>query len=179
MVKEFDENIKVIEDFTHCTFSVRKIFNLQVDVYVSSIRKSVGVCDGSVILSKEPMPKQYIQKEQKDFADKRFVAQTEKMRYTWSYDEPYAPERDLAGEALHETDSADTCLLTLIYDPGTADEETQQYRVTRGSYAMFACRTGSNIYYDAALSQEIDYQAGVDTSGESATVYIVPLEENH
>ena len=50
--------------------------------------------------------------------------------------------------------------------------------VTRGSYAMFACRTGSNIYYDAALSQEIDYQAGVDTSGESATVYIVPLEEN-
>lgn len=53
-----------------------------------------------------------------------------KMRYTWSYDEPYAPERDLAGEALHETDSADTCLLTLIYDPGTADEETQQYRVT-------------------------------------------------
>ena len=25
-----------------------------------------------------------------------------KMRYTWSYDEPYAPERDLAGEALHE-----------------------------------------------------------------------------
>ena len=102
-----------------------------------------------------------------------------KMRYTWSYDEPYAPERDLAGEALHETDSADTCLLTLIYDPGTADEETQQYRVTRGSYAMFACRTGSNIYYDAALSQEIDYQAGVDTSGESATVYIVPLEENH
>ena len=83
-----------------------------------------------------------------------------------------------AGEALHETASADTCLLTLIYDPGTADEETQQYRVTRGSYAMFACRTGSNIYYDAALSQEIDYQAGVDTSGESATVYIVPLEEN-
>ena len=87
MVKEFDENIKVIEDFTHCTFSVRKIFNLQVDVYVSSIRKSVGVCDGSVILSKEPMPKQYIQKEQKDFADKRFVAQTEKMRYTWSKDQ--------------------------------------------------------------------------------------------
>ena len=102
-----------------------------------------------------------------------------RMMRPWSYDEPYAPERDLAGEALHETDSADTCLLTLIYDPGTADEETQQYRVTRGSYAMFACRTGSNIYYDAALSQEIDYQAGIDTSGESATVYIVPLEKNH
>lgn len=115
----------------------------------------------------------YIKKESGE------VSKLHTTLYRWSYDEPYAPERDLAGEALHETDSADTCLLTLIYDPGTADEETQQYRVTRGSYAMFACRTGSNIYYDAALSQEIDYQAGVDTSGESATVYIVPLEENH
>lgn len=114
----------------------------------------------------------YIKKESGE------VSKLHTTLYRWSYDEPYAPERDLAGEALHETDSADTCLLTLIYDPGTADEETQQYRVTRGSYAMFACRTGSNIYYDAALSQEIDYQAGVDTSGESATVYIVPLEEN-
>ncbi|MEY8687634.1 hypothetical protein AB9N12_16385 [Bacteroides sp. AN502(2024)] len=84
MVKEFDKEIKVIEDFSHCTFSIRQIFNEQVDMYVSSIRKSVGVCDGSVILSKDPMPKQYIQEEQKDFADKRFVAQTEKMRYTWS-----------------------------------------------------------------------------------------------
>ena len=115
----------------------------------------------------------YIKKESGE------VSKLHTTLYRWSYDEPYAPERDLAGEALHETDSADTCLLTLIYDPGTADEETQQYRVTRGSYAMFACRTGSNIYYDAALSQEIDYQAGIDTSGESATVYIVPLEENH
>ncbi len=98
--------------------------------------------------------------------------------YEWSYDEPYEPERDLAGEALHESDSADTCLLTLVYAPGTANEETQRYRVTRGSYAMFACRTGSTIYSDAGLSQEIDYQAGIDTSGEHAEAYIVPLEEN-
>lgn len=87
VVKEFDKKIKVIEDFSHCTFSIRQIMNPEVDMYVSSIRKSVGVCDGSVILSKEPMPKQYIQEEQKDFADKRFVAQTEKKRYTWSKDQ--------------------------------------------------------------------------------------------
>lgn len=84
MVKIFDKSIKVIEDFSHCTFSIRQIFNEQVDMYVSSIRKSVGVCDGSVILSKEPMPMQYIYEEQKDFADKRFVAQIEKTHYTWS-----------------------------------------------------------------------------------------------
>ena len=87
MVKEFDKRIKVIEDFSHCTFSIQSIFNDQVDIYVSSIRKSVGVCDGAVILSKEPMPLQYIQEEQKDFADKRYEAQTDKMRYTWSKDQ--------------------------------------------------------------------------------------------
>lgn len=87
LVKAFDKEIKVIEDFSHCTFSIHQIFNEQVDMYVSSIRKSVGVCDGSVILSKEPMPFHYIQKELKDFADKRFVAQTEKKRYTWSKDQ--------------------------------------------------------------------------------------------
>lgn len=87
MVKGFDKSIKVIEDFSHCTFSIKSIFNEQVDIYVSSIRKSVGVCDGAVILSKEPMPLQYIQEELKDFADKRFVAQTDKMRYTWSKDQ--------------------------------------------------------------------------------------------
>ena len=81
------KGLTVIEDFSHCTFSIRKIFNPDVDIYVSSIRKSIGVCDGSVILSKKPMPKQYIPEEVKDFADKRFVAQTEKMFYTWNKDQ--------------------------------------------------------------------------------------------
>ncbi len=87
MVKQCDENIKVIEDFSHCTFSIQKILNPQVDMYVSSIRKSVGVCDGSVILSNEQMPKHYILEELNDFAEKRYVAQTEKKRYTWSKDQ--------------------------------------------------------------------------------------------
>lgn len=87
MVNEFDEKILIIEDFSHNTFSIHKIFNPIVDMYVSSIRKSVGVCDGSVILSKKPMPKLYIQEELKEFADKRYMAQSEKMRYTWSKDQ--------------------------------------------------------------------------------------------
>lgn len=33
---------------------------------------------GAVILSKKPMKKEYIQRELDDFADKRFVAQSEK-----------------------------------------------------------------------------------------------------
>ncbi len=87
LVKTFDETIQVIEDFSHCTFCLKNIFNEQVDYYVSSIRKSIGVCDGAVILSKKPMKKEYIQRELADFADKRFVAQSEKKRYTWSKDQ--------------------------------------------------------------------------------------------
>lgn len=82
-----ENGLVVIEDFSHCTFSLKLIFNPQVDIYVSSIRKSVGVCDGSIILSKEKMPEQYIQEELKDFSDKRFVAQTDKRLYTWSKDQ--------------------------------------------------------------------------------------------
>lgn len=87
LVKQTNEKIVVIEDFSHCTFSIKQMHNSLVDIYVSSIRKSVGVCDGSIILSHKPMPKQYIQSEVKDFADKRFVAQTEKRLYTWSKDQ--------------------------------------------------------------------------------------------
>lgn len=87
MVKKHDNSIIVIEDFSHCTFSIRRIFNEQVDIYVSSIRKSVGVCDGAVILSKGSMPLQYIQEEIKDFADKRYKAQSEKGRYSWCKDQ--------------------------------------------------------------------------------------------
>lgn len=91
-VKEYDEKIVVIEDFSHCTFSIKQIHNPQVDIYVSSIRKSIGVCDGSIILSKLLLKKDNIQSEQKDFADKRFVAQTEKKRYGWSNDQKMKQE---------------------------------------------------------------------------------------
>lgn len=91
-VKEYDQKIVVIEDFSHCTFSIKQVHNPQVDIYVSSIRKSIGVCDGSIILSKLPLKKDNIQSEQRDFADKRFAAQTEKKRYSWRNDQEMKQE---------------------------------------------------------------------------------------
>lgn len=91
-VKAFDEGITVIEDFSHCTFCLKKIFDEKVDFYVSSIRKSIGVCDGAVVLSKRSCNKGYIQEEVADFSDKRFVAQMEKGRYNWSKDQEMKSE---------------------------------------------------------------------------------------
>ena len=55
LIKSFDPGCICIEDFTHCAFSLDLIYNPLVDFFVSSIRKSVGVCDGAVIIGKEPL----------------------------------------------------------------------------------------------------------------------------
>lgn len=91
--------------------------------------------------------------------------------YDWSYDETYAPEKELAAEAL---DSGDACELTLVFAPGTAEEETQNYAVKRGTYVTFASSTGNQLYADAELTQPLDDTQPIDTSGESMTVYVVP-----
>lgn len=81
MVKEYDEKITVIEDFSHCTFCLEHIFNEQVDFYVTSIRKSIGVCDGALVLSRKPTNKAYIQSEAPAFGELRLRAQRQKGRY--------------------------------------------------------------------------------------------------
>lgn len=82
-VKKFDSSISVIEDFSHCTFSIKDIFNEQVDYYVSSIRKSVGVCDGSIVLSREKIRVQ-VNPYTEDFSYTRVSAQTLKGQYAFS-----------------------------------------------------------------------------------------------
>lgn len=84
IVKQHDERITVIEDFSHCTFCLDKIFNKQVDYYVSSIRKSVGVIDGAVILSKKATNKAYIGSTAPVFGTLRQGAQKQKWRYAFT-----------------------------------------------------------------------------------------------
>lgn len=80
------KNVVVIEDFSHCTFSFKQIFNPDVDVYVSSIRKSVGVSDGAVLLSKEAMKTELMGNGSPEFSDRRFDAQKSKWEYLFSKD---------------------------------------------------------------------------------------------
>lgn len=86
VLKNINPDIKLVEDFSHCTFSIKQIHNPFIDIYVSSIRKSIGVCDGAVILSNIPLKRSYIENELPDFADTRFAAQCEKKRYQWNND---------------------------------------------------------------------------------------------
>lgn len=83
-VKAYNEKIIVIEDFSHCTFCFDKIFDDCVDFYVTSIRKSVGVCDGALVLSKYPTNRHYIGSEAPEFGKIRLSAQKKKGEYAFT-----------------------------------------------------------------------------------------------
>lgn len=85
-VKAINHDCICIEDFSHCTFALSSIFNPEVDYYVSSIRKSVGLCDGAVIVSKKPLDESWVQDEETDFSITRKDVQTIKWRYNYSQD---------------------------------------------------------------------------------------------
>jgi len=80
-VKAHNDKITVIEDYSHCTFCFDKVFNEQVDYYVTSIRKSVGVCDGALVLSKTSTNKAYLGSNAPDFGMLRLGAQVQKRKY--------------------------------------------------------------------------------------------------
>lgn len=75
-----------IEDFSHCTFSLANIYNKQVDFYVTSIRKSIGVCDGAVIISKIAVDESCIEDRVTNFVTVRHQCQNLKASYTYSQD---------------------------------------------------------------------------------------------
>lgn len=109
--------------------------------------------------------------------------------YRWSYDEPYKAGRNLLNEVLFSTDSTeDVCDLTYFYpapgsekgwDVGENGWSVSEIRVAHGTRILFLDSVDLTFYADRELTKPIDFYDGVDTSGESATVYIVPLEENH
>lgn len=109
--------------------------------------------------------------------------------YRWSYDEPYQAGRNLLNEVLFSTDSTeDVCDLTYFYpapgsekgwDVGENGWSVSEIRVAHGTRILFLDSADLALYADRELTEPIDFYDGVDTSGESATVYIVPLDENH
>lgn len=125
----------------------------------------------------------YIKKESGE------VSKLHTTLYRWSYDEPYKAGRNLMNEVLFSTDSTeDVCDLTYFYpapgsekgwDVGENGWSVSEIRVAHGTRILFLDSADLALYADRELTKPIDFYDGVDTSGESATVYIVPLEENH
>jgi hypothetical protein len=80
LIKREFETIVVIEDFTHCLFDFNCIYNSNVDYYIASIRKWIGITDGAIILSKTVLRDKPSYKTDK-FVENRKEAQTLKKQY--------------------------------------------------------------------------------------------------
>ena len=90
--------------------------------------------------------------------------------YTFSYDRPYEPEEDLY--ALMLSDDVPKHEITLVWDPGTAQEHEQHFTVPSAAHFSPESGKGVMLYYDAAMTQEYQTPEIEWPDGGSTTVYV-------
>ncbi|MCQ2181801.1 MAG: hypothetical protein MJY89_00105 [Bacteroidales bacterium] len=86
LIKSIDESIKVIEDFSHSIFSIDKCKNCLVDYYVASLRKSLPLPDGGIIITDNNIS-ECIENTTTQFSLFRIRAEIELAKYRYSKDE--------------------------------------------------------------------------------------------
>lgn len=84
-IKNANNQIMIIEDFTQCLFSLEEKWNSDVDCYVASIRKSIGVPDGGVVLSKRVLDSSKLSDERTPFVEHHLQAGIRKKWYSYSF----------------------------------------------------------------------------------------------
>lgn len=87
IIKKISPASICIEDFSHCTFSFEKIYNNNVDFYVTSVRKSIGITDGAIVISKFDLDSGFIVCDTTLFTMNRKIAQQSKLHYFFSNSE--------------------------------------------------------------------------------------------
>lgn len=106
IVKNHSENCLVVEDFSHCLFAFSDIFNNRIDYYAASLRKSLGINDGGILITKHSIDKSQIAQIQTEFVTLRKQAQSKKLQYNHSYDfnvkSQYRSELSKAEHILNE-----------------------------------------------------------------------------
>jgi len=103
-IKTKRADVIIVEDFTHCLFTLEEIYSDKVDYYVGSIRKSLGVADGAIVLTNHPL-NEVEDVMESSFVTKRLMALKEKDAYTVEKKEAQKEDfRQTLGEAEHEID---------------------------------------------------------------------------
>ena len=97
-------------------------------------------------------------------------------QYTFDYDCPYEPEKDLY--ALMLSDDVPKHEITLVWDPGTAQEHEQHFTVPSAAYFSPESGKGVMLYYDAAMTQEYQTPEIEWPDGESMTVYVKSVDQD-
>ena len=92
------------------------------------------------------------------------------VQYTFDYDRPYEPEKDLYAQML--SDDVPKHEITLVWDPGTAQEHEQHFTVPSTAYFSPSSGKGVILYYDEALTQEYQTPEIEWPEDGSTTVYV-------
>jgi hypothetical protein len=171
LAKSKDTNIQIVEDFSHCTFSIRQIWNHQVDYYVSSIRKSIGVCDGAVVLSKNACNKSFIENEEGNFADTRYAAQTNKQHYIWNNNQ------DLKKDFLSNIRGCETILNNFDSVHPMSERAIKMLNLVNGEQIAYARRENMKHLWKL-LNGTIDMVPGLEHCFEGAPFSLPILVDN-
>lgn len=91
-------------------------------------------------------------------------------KYTPVYDEPYVSD----GVArISVSDAEDSCELTVVFWPGQEKEETQTFRVAKGTYVSVVSNTEYTLYSDPDCTKTMDE---IRTQEDQVTVYVKMAE---
>lgn len=91
-------------------------------------------------------------------------------QYTFDYDRPYEPEKDLYAQML--SDDGPRREVTIVWDHGTEQEREQNVTVPLSSLLYLSGSQELRSYYDAAMTQEYQTPEIEWPDGESTTVYV-------
>lgn len=170
-IRRFDSRISIIEDFSHCTFSFASIFNSEVDYYVSSIRKSVGIPDGAIVLSKHTTDKSIIHAEDLNFSNQRYSFQTLKNVYS------YTKNQEDKSSFLGSLQECERNLDEFQCVHGISSMALKMLEGINGE--MIACARGANmrhLWY--RLNGHIEMVSGLQKSFEGAPFSLPILVKN-
>ena len=91
-------------------------------------------------------------------------------QYTFDYDRPYEPEKDLYAQML--SDDGPRREATIVWDHGTEQEREQNVTVPLSSLLYLSGSQELRSYYDAAMTQEYQTPEIEWPDGGSTTVYV-------
>ena len=91
-------------------------------------------------------------------------------QYTFDYDRPYEPEKDLYAQML--SDDGPRREVTIVWDRGTEQEREQNVTVPLSSLLYLSGSQELRSYYDAAMTQEYQTPEIEWPDGGSTTVYV-------
>lgn len=105
-IKSKNSNILVLEDFTQSLFCLPENFNPKVDAYMASIRKSIGVSDGGIIITSLPIIVPEVTGENTPFVYEHIKAGREKRGYRYTGIEEdkmsFREKQSIAGKNIKE-----------------------------------------------------------------------------